>query len=163
MSAPPGWVEAVAATPFSVAIRESELLFPILQTFHIFGTILLAGTIAIVDLRLLRLVLTDIEPAPLARSLLPVTWIGFAVMLASGGLLLTAQAASLYDNAFMRVKLVLLALAIGNVALFHATTFRYIGAWTGATPVPYPARGFAAASLLLWTGVLVTGRFIAYF
>jgi hypothetical protein len=150
-------------SPIATAIRESDNLFPILQTFHIVGTIALAGAIALVDLRLLNVILRREAPAQVAQSLLPVTWIGFGIMLASGGLLFVAQSARIYENVFLRVKAVLLVLALVNVVLFHSTTYRQIRQWGGGVLPPVSARLFAVLSLVLWTGVIVTGRFIAYF
>jgi hypothetical protein len=154
-------VQQLYDSPLATAIRESDNLFPILQTFHILGTIALAGAIAIVDLRLLNLAFRREAPAAVAESLLPITWVGFAIMAVSGGLLFAAQSAKIYENAFLRAKLLLLALAIANVVLFHSTTFRHVRSWDGDTPPS--ARVFALVSLLLWTAVIVTGRFIAYF
>lgn len=159
----PDWVRVIHEWPLSTAVRESEWLFPILQTVHIFGLVVLVGVIAVLDLRLLGLVLRDQAPGILARWLLPLGRWGFALVFASGALLLAAQSASLYFNAFLRVKLVLLALALLNVVAFHASTFRRVFDWGGATPVPRAAAAFAGASLILWLGVLVTGRYIAYF
>lgn len=150
-------------SPIATAIRESNNLFPVLQTFHIVGTILLAGAIAIVDLTLLRVLFRGTPPETLSRSLLPITWLGFAVMLISGGLLFVAQSARIYTNFFMQLKLGLLAIALLNVALFHATTFRNAARWSNASEAPASARAFAAISLVSWTAVIVTGRFIAYF
>lgn len=150
-------------SPIATAIRESNNLFPVLQTFHIVGTILLAGAIAIVDLTLLRVLFRGTAPETLSRSLLPITWLGFAVMLVSGGLLFVAQSARIYTNIFMQLKLGLLAIALLNVALFHATTYRNAARWSNASEAPASARTFAAISLASWTAVIVTGRFIAYF
>lgn len=159
----PDWVRAVHEWPLSTAVRESEWLFPILQTVHIFGLILLVGVIAVLDLRLLGLLLRQQAPVVLARWLLPWTRWGFALVFASGALLLAAQSASLYFNQFLRIKLVLLAVALVNVVLFHVRTFRKAGEWGGMVPVPPAAVAFAGVSLTFWTGVLVTGRYIAYF
>ncbi len=156
-------IQQVYESPLATAIRESDNLFPILQTFHILGTIALAGAIAIVDLRLLNVAFRREAPAAVAESLLPVTWIGFAIMAISGSLLFVAQSAKIYENVFLRAKLLLLLLAIANVILFHSTTYRDIRAWGGDVSPPASARVFALLSLLLWTGVIVTGRFIAYF
>lgn len=159
----PEWVRAVYEWPLSVAIRESEWLFPVLQTFHILGLVLLVGVIAIVDLRLLRAILRDESPGFLARRLLPITHVGFAVTLASGVLLLAAQGAALYFNVFLRVKLLLLGAALLNILLFHATVFRSASVWDFTAPIPRAASAFAAISLAFWTGVVLTGRYIAYF
>ncbi len=156
-------IQQVYESPLATAIRESDNLFPILQTFHILGTIALAGTIAIVDLRLLNVAFRREAPATLAESLLPITWVGFAIMAISGSLLFVAQSAKIYENVFLRTKLLLLVLAAANVILFHSTTYRDIRAWRGDAGPPPSARVFALLSLVLWTGVIVTGRFIAYF
>ena len=85
-------VHWIAETGWATALRESEIVFPVVQTFHILGLGLLAGTVAIVDLRLLGAVLARQPAALVARQFLPLTWIGFAVMAISGGLLFAAQA-----------------------------------------------------------------------
>lgn len=159
----PDLIQQIYDSQLATAIRESNNLFPVLQTFHIVGTILLAGAIAIVDLTLLGALFRTTAPQTLTRSLLPMTWLGFAVMLVSGGLLFIAQSARIYTNVFMQLKLALLALALLNVALFHATTFRNAGRWRNASEAPASAKAFAAISLLSWSAVIVTGRFIAYF
>ncbi|MBL8266109.1 hypothetical protein [Steroidobacter sp.] len=163
MSLLPELIRHVYDSPLATAIRESNNLFPILQTFHIVGTILLAGAIAIVDLTLLGTLFRSTAPATLTRSLLPLTWLGFGVMLISGGLLFIAQSARIYTNVFLQLKLGLLAVALFNVGLFHATTFRHASRWQNASDAPASAKAFAAISLVSWTAVIVTGRFIAYF
>ncbi len=85
-------------------------------------------------------------------------------MVVSGGLLFAAQSAKIYENVFLRAKLLLLVLALLNVALFHSTTYREHSLLERHGARRRPRRvAFALMSLLLWTGVIVTGRFIAYF
>lgn len=158
----PAFIAAINDGPLATYVRESEITFPVLQTFHALGIMLMVGTILIVDLRILGVVLKDRPAADVGATLLPLTWAGFAVMLISGGVLLTAQSGQLYDNGFLRTKLVLLVLAGVNVAIFHATAYRGIAAWAGG-PAPGSAKAAAAGSLLLWAAVIVTGRYIAYY
>jgi hypothetical protein len=160
--AAPSWIVGVYESPLVTSIRESEVLFPVLQTFHIFGIILLAGGIIILDLRLLKLILRGQPPAVIAGSILPVAWIGFALVAVSGIIELVAESATLYSNTWLRIKAVLLLLALLNIALAHATAFRSVRTWANDSAVPSAARGFAAASILLWAGVVVAGRFIAF-
>jgi len=156
-------IQQLYDSQLATAIRESNTVFPLLQTFHIVGTILLAGTIAIVDFTLLGLLFKRTAPVALTRSLLPVTWLGFAVMVISGGLLFIAQSARIYGNVFLQIKLLLLLTALLNVALFHTTTFRNAPRWPAANAAPASAKAFAVVSLISWTAVIVTGRFIAYY
>ena len=51
------------------AINESEWLFPVIESIHITGLAVLIGTIAIVDLRLLGLVLPKRPVTQLAAEL----------------------------------------------------------------------------------------------
>ena len=90
------------------------------------------------------------------------TWYGFALMFASGALLFAAQAHNLYYNTAFRLKLVLLALIAVNLLVFHGTVFRHVSEWGPAAKSPPQARVAAFISLLLWSGVVASGRAIAY-
>lgn len=157
-------IHALYEAPFSTSIRESEWTFPIVQTFHILGILLFYGAIALVDLRILGVVLRERGANGISQALLPITWVGFAIMVVSGGVLFAAQAEKIYQNVYLLAKFGLIALAGVNLIVFHATGGRAIAVWGEPGAVaPASARISAAASLILWTAVIVAGRFIAYF
>jgi hypothetical protein len=145
------------------AIRESDNAFPIIESVHVLGITLLVGTIAVLDLRMLGLILRPIPVTRIARAVLPLTWSGFAVMFASGFLLFWAEAAKNYSNPAFRVKLILLALVALNPLIFHTTIYRRVEQWETLEISPWRARVAALASLTLWCGVIISGRLIAYF
>ncbi len=150
-------------TGFATAIRESDWWFSAIETVHVLGLALMAGTIAVVDLRLLGLVFRD-QPADRVLSrVLPVTWIGFAVMAASGVVLFISEAAKLYGNPAFWVKMALLVVAGLNPLIFHSTVYKSAADWGAAVRAPRPARIAAVSSLALWTAIIVLGRVIAYF
>jgi hypothetical protein len=154
----------IAETAPATAMRESEVVFPLVQGIHILGLGLLAGTIAIVDLRLLGVILRDQPADRLSRQLLPLTWAGFAGMAGSGLLLLAAQAERIWSNSFLQLKFALLLLAGLNMLIFHLTSYRRVAVWGApGSVVPVPARLAAAGSLLLWAAIITAGRLIAYF
>src|SRR6202034_3245657 len=68
-------------------IRESDNAFPVIESVHVLGITLLVGTIALLDLRMLGLILRPIPVTRIARAVFPLTWSGFAIMFASGFLL----------------------------------------------------------------------------
>lgn len=144
------------------SIRESDNLFSVIETVHVLGIFAVAGTIAIVDMRLLGLVLEEVPVSEVANPLVKITWLGFAVMLASGLLLFWAEAAKLYANTAFRIKLLLLALAAANAWVFHSTTYRRVARWEKTAAVPAGARIAALCSLALWSAIIVCGRAIAY-
>ncbi len=149
-------------TPFGTAIRESTYAFPAIETVHTLGIMVLVGTIAVVDLRLLGLSFKDTPVSRLYRQIIPWTWGGFAVMFVSGLLLFASEAKTNYTNTPFRIKLLLLILVGLNPLLFHTTTFRKVQTWDLARTTPLRARLTAIISLCLWSGIIVTGRLIAY-
>ncbi len=158
------FVHALYDAPFSVALRESIWTFPIVQTLHILGILAFYGGIGLVDLRLLGIVLRQRSAKEISDALLPLAWAGFIVMAVSGGLLFAAQSIKIYTNAFLIAKLSLILIAGFNLAFFTFVAGRRISVWGvdgGVTPAL--ARVSAGVSFLLWTAVIVTGRFIAYF
>jgi hypothetical protein len=155
--------QAVYDAGWATAIRESEVVFPVLEAVHVIGLALVAGTIAIVDLRLLGLVLRDAPASEVERRIVPITWAGFAVMALTGSLLLGAEAAKIVHNPALIVKLAALALVGINVAVFHWKARPALRATTPGAPVPASARAGAIVSLLLWLVVIAAGRAIAYF
>ena len=98
-------------TQLATAIRESDVVFPVIETVHVLGIALLAGTVAIVDLRLLGLILKKERVSQVAGQILPLTWVGFAAMFGSGALLFLAEAAKSYYNPAFRFKMLLLIVA----------------------------------------------------
>jgi hypothetical protein len=144
-------------------IRESIWVFPIIETVHVLAMALLVGTVAILDLRLLGLVLRREPVARVASEVLPLTWVGFAVMFLSGFMLFWSEAAKSYANPAFRIKLVLLLLVGLNPLIFHFTIYRRVGDWNTRIVTPLRARLAAVFSLTLWGGIICAGRAIAYF
>ena len=145
------------------AIRESDNAFSIIESVHVLGITLLVGTISLLDLRMLGVVLRPIPVTRIARTIFPLTWSGFAVMFVSGFLLFWAEATKNYSNPAFRTKLVLLALVGLNPLIFHTSVYRRVHEWETLECSPWRARAAAIASLTLWSGVIISGRLIAYF
>jgi hypothetical protein len=145
------------------AIRESVYVFPIIDAVHVLGMALLVGTVAILDLRLLGVILKTEPVSQVAKQVLPLTWCGFGVMFVSGFLLFWAEAAKSYGNPAFRIKLVLLFLVGLNPLIFHSTIYRSVANWNQAEVTPRRARLAAVLSLTLWGGIIAAGRSIAYF
>jgi hypothetical protein len=149
--------------PAVAALRESDDVYPILETLHVLGICLMVGTVATVDLRLAGAILREQPITSISKALLPYTWAGFGLMLATGLPLFAAESVKLYGNPAFRMKLWLLLLAGCNALLFHSTTYGGVSDWDRAYPTPSRVRIFACTSLLLWFAVVVSGRLIAVF
>jgi hypothetical protein len=149
--------------PTSTALRESDVVFPLVETFHVLAITLIAGTIVTVDLRICGLMFRGESLTRITRTLLPYTWYGFVVMVITGLPLFAAEAAKLYGNPAFRVKLLLLGIAGLNALLFHKTAFRGVDDSDRRGAISLSARVFASVSILLWSGIIVSGRLIAVF
>jgi len=145
------------------SIRESPLLFPLIETAHVLGITLLVGTVAIIDLRLLGIVLTTEKVSEVIVEIEPLALWGFVLMFVSGFFLFWSEAEKSYGNQAFRIKLVLLLLAGLNPLIFHSTIYRSIDKWDETRVTPPQARFTAVVSLLLWAAIIVSGRAIAYF
>jgi hypothetical protein len=149
--------------PVNTALRESDDVFPLIETAHVLAIVLITGSILTVDLRVLGVVFRQVPVPHLTRVLLPYTWYGFGLMVITGLPLFTAEAAKLYGNPAFRIKLLLLLLAGVNALLFHKTAGRGLKDWDPRRMPSLQARTFATVSMLLWAGVIVSGRLIAVF
>jgi hypothetical protein len=149
--------------PTSTALRESDMVFPLVETFHVLAITLIAGTVVTVDLRICGLIFRGEPLSRITRTLLPYTWYGFAVMVITGLPLFAAEAAKLYGNPAFRVKLVLLGISGLNALLFHKIAFRGVDDSDRRGAISLPARVFASVSIVLWSGIIVSGRLIAVF
>jgi uncharacterized membrane protein YbaN (DUF454 family) len=87
---------------------------------------------------------------------------GFVVMVITGVLLFYAIPVRSYQSVWFRMKVVLLILAGLNAWTFHNTVYRNVRDWDVTEAVPRRARLAGIASLVLWAGIIVFGRMIAY-
>jgi hypothetical protein len=137
-------------------------MFPALLTAHVLGTLLLAGTISVLDLRLLGRGMRRQAVSDMAAQLLPWTWAGFALVASSGIFLLAVEAVKAYASTTFRIKIALLALAGLNTAFFHFNVYRSVKAWDRSPAPPLAARLAGGVSLLLWIGIITTGHMLPY-
>jgi hypothetical protein len=156
------WLEHSA---LGMGIRDSDWIFYLIESIHVFGIVLMVGTVATVDLRLLGAgIMRRQTVSQVAGQLLPLTWIGFGLQFVSGSFLLVSEAATkLYVSPSFWIKMALIALAGINMTVFHFTVYRNVSKWDNAPGTPKGARAAAWISLTLWTGVVFAGRGIAYY
>lgn len=128
--------------------------YPWLEVVHILGFSVLFGCVTVFDLRLLgyyrRLSIADA-----VQYFLRLTHISFLAVAVSGFFLFAAQPTVLVNNIAFRFKLLLLAIAFVNAAVFH---YKY----SHKTQRLFPLQAIALLSLLTWIGIIVCGRLIAY-
>lgn len=152
----------LANTEWSIALHESAWVYPIVESVHVLTICIFVGAAMLLDLRLLGVTMRHVKASEVADSLAPWMRAGFAVMAMTGALLFYAIPVRSYQNIFFRIKIVLLVLAGINAWVFHATVHRRAAEWDLESPPPHRARLAGAASLVLWAGIVIAGRMIAY-
>jgi len=153
-----GWVEQTA---LATAMRQELWLYPAVEILHIWGFVVLVGSIAMFDLRLLGLS-PRVSVQQLSRHLLPWTWGALLAIVPAGVLMFMAHADEFISNPAFLTKLALIIAAGINAAVFHLGPFRSVPAWDGGVSTPTVAKLHAALSLLIWMGVIACGRLLAY-
>jgi hypothetical protein len=152
------WCQWLQQTPLATAINESVWLFPVIEGSHILALPISVGMVFLFDLRLLGL----LAGSKVTNEFLRWSKFGFGIMLITGALLFITQAEKAYGNPFFRTKLLLL-LALGmNAAVYQLIFFPKMPQWDLAGKTPVGARFSAGLSLIVWIGVIVCGRTMAY-
>ena len=153
------WLEQ---TLLGRSIRDSLWLFPVIETVHIFGIILLVGATSILDLRLMGLTFRHESVSKIAERFVPWALAGFIIQVVTGLLLFSSEATKMYGNLGFQIKMCLIIIAGANALVFHSVAYQSVGKWDRDPVGPLSARAAGLFSLLLWFGIVAMGRWIAY-
>lgn len=151
------WIES---TDLSTAIREGALPYPIIGGIHLLGIAWFGGMLLATDLRLLGWAMQRRTVSDVVRQLRPWKRAGFVMVVASGLLLAWAEPLKLYRSPSFWVKMAFFFL-VG----VHAVVFRkrvYLDPAPLDKTVTPQAKLAAVTSLILWAGLIVSGRLIAF-
>ncbi|MGH9717396.1 MAG: DUF6644 family protein [Candidatus Acidiferrales bacterium] len=144
------------------SIHNSAWMFPMIETVHLFGVVVLVGSASVLDLRLMGVAFKDYTVSMVAERFLPWIWAGFAIQVATGVLLFSSEATKMYGSDVFRVKMLLIAAAGINALVFHLLAYQSVGKWEQDKVAPLSARFAGTFSILLWFGIVGAGRWIAY-
>lgn len=132
-------------------LNSSPMVFPVLECIHIFGFILLAGSVALLDFRMLFGLLPGETSLELSHDVMPWNLVGLALALTSGALLFASDPDHYYLNHAFQVKMAVLLVALGFDHTIHKRALA-----AGSNKV------VACLSLVLWSLVIGGGIFIGF-
>jgi hypothetical protein len=158
--AAPLFLRSLEETNFSTWLRESNSIFAFyfILLFHTFGLALLVGANVFVDLRILG-VAADLPLAPLKRFF-SIMWVGFALNVITGILLVIAYPTKALTNPVFYMKLTCIAVAV----IVMQKTYTQVFGDAGLSESLMQAKGRTLAkwSLALWIAAITAGRLLAY-
>ena len=139
-------------------MRSYSSLFAIVEVVHLFGITLLLGTIYTVNFRLFGFALKSRSVAEVAEGLAPWTMAGYVLTFGTGIMLFSAEALKMHDSSVWAYKLAFLFSGL----IIQLTVSRFITKPGRADASPITAKLTAVFSVLLWLGVGMLARIIAF-
>ena len=155
----PALLEWIESTSLSTAIREGGLPYPIIGGLHLLSIAWFGGMLVATDFRMLGWAMKKRSVSDVILQLQNWKRFGFLMVVASGVILGWSEPIKLYKSPSFWAKMVLFAL-VG----VHALVFRpvYRDPAKLDEHITTRARAAAAISVLLWAGLVITGRLIAF-
>jgi hypothetical protein len=145
-------------TALGETIRNSQWLFPVIESVHLLALVLIGGAVLVVDMRLFGLGLRRQPVAQLAADAQPWLVGSLMVMLVTGSLLFVSEATKCYYSLAFSVKMTSLFLAI----IFTFTLHRKVVMADETRVGPVWSKLAAVVSVTLWSLVGIGGRWIGF-
>lgn len=156
----PAILEWIQNTWLSQAIREGGLPYPVIGGLHLLSIALFGGMLLFTDLRLLGWAMRDRKVSEVMVQLRRWKQLGFVVVTVTGILLMWSEPIRLYHSPSFWVKMVFLALVGLHALAFRPAVYRDPAKLD--SEITGQARLAAALSMILWAGLIVCGRLIAF-
>ena len=139
-------------------IDYSRWVWPLVETAHFLGLILLLGTVGALNLRILGF-LKRLPVGPLHRF---VPWgiAGLAINVATGFMFFIGMPFFYVFNTYFQAKILVIVIAGVNLLLHCTGVFRNWDRLGAGEDAPAFAKLIAASSLVLWVVIVVIGRYI---
>ena len=156
----PAILEWIQNTWLSQVIRQDELPLPVIGGFHLLSIALFGGMVLFTDLRLLGWAMRDRKVSELILQLRPWKRVGLVVITVTGILLMWSEPIRLYHSPSFWMKMVFFTLVGLHGLAFQRAVYRDPARLD--SQITMQAKLAAALSMILWVGVIVSGRFIAF-
>ncbi len=153
------WLDTHA---WSTALHESYYMYSWVESTHVLTLALFFGMLVVIDLRMLGWAFPSVPASTIADRLETPMFIGFGVMVVTGLLLVYAVPVRTTNSIWFRMKMVLFVAACINALLFWQKMKTAADSWDNDPIPPKRIRTGAGVSLALWSGVVASGRLMAY-
>jgi hypothetical protein len=154
-------IDWLTSTPVNAYVMNYRWVWPISESLHFCGLVLMVGTVGTFDLRLLGLG-KGIAPAVLHRAIRFGVG-GFVVSAVTGSLFIFGQPDQYFYNDAFKVKTLALLLLGANVLAFYSLEARQVLQVEPGDAASFRAKCFAALSLSLLVVIMLSGRMLTFF
>lgn len=158
--AEPAILEWIQNTWLSQAIREGGLPYPALGGLHLLSIALFGGMLLFTDLRLLGWAMRERKVSEVMVQLRRWKQLGFVIVTVTGVLLMWCEPIRLYHSPSFWVKMALFALVGLHALVFRPAVYRDPAKLDSG--ISRQAKLAAVFSMILWAGLIVCGRLIAF-
>ena len=146
----------------SIALRESQYVMPWVFVFHVVSMCMFAGTILMMDLRLLGIGHMRTPFSQVQRRLFPWQMAAMLLSSATGLALVWGNPANYVTNIIFWMKMLAMGIAGVNALAFHFITEYTLIDWDAGQTPPAGAKLAGALSIVLWANVVIAGRLMPY-
>jgi hypothetical protein len=149
---------------WSMALNGSQNLWNLFEGTHVLTLMFFAGTIWIIDLRMMGIAFRNTPFSRLNDKILPITMIAFGMMVFTGVVTFFGRqpATFYYHDMWFRLKMIFLVIAMVNILWFHFKVQTSQVTWDADPTPPRNVRISGAISMACWILIIIFGRFIAY-
>lgn len=162
-----GFTEWLGATELSAVFSDTTqmktwLILPVSQSIHILCVAVVMISVAMLNLQLMGVRRTRLTSAQLASNLMPWMWGALIGLFITGVVQTIAEPGRELLNIGFRTKMTMLAITVA-IALFYEHALKTDPKYFDNSPERRRlAQILATVSLVLWFGIAVAGRMIAY-
>jgi putative copper export protein len=153
------WIEG---TSLNQLVQNVFWIIPVVQTIHILSVSVVISSMAMLDLRLMGLAGTRHPISAVARRFMPWMWCALPVLLITGTVLIIGEPGRSLGNWVFQLKMSLLVLAVALSLAFTRKLKRDLEFREPLSALRNTSRILGLLSLMLWIGIVICGRWIAY-
>ncbi len=148
--------------PFALWLQDHFYAIPAFQTLHILSIAILFGSTLMLNLRILGISGGDQSLTSAFRRYQPWIWSALGMLVASGTVLLISEPVRNMVNSVFWLKMGALLVTVIVSLWFHRAVRARMDQWDVSPAGHASIRVGAAALIVLWMLVMVSGRWIAY-
>jgi hypothetical protein len=155
-------VDWLSQTSLSLTIQTHEWIVPTIQSVHIVAIGVVVASVFMIDLRVLGWAGRDQTLVDTVRRFGPWLTGGLCVLLVSGILMVIGEPARELLSFSFWFKMALIAIGTLSIVAFRIALRRHARDWEASLATRWTAKPLAILTLLIWAGIIVLGRLIAY-